>query len=175
VTRSGVPVGSAALRATISGATPSYVQDNTPAAERTYRARFWFDPQGTRTTRSGHDVLAGLNGHGKTIFRVQYRRTSAGVPQVRAIARRRGGESATAWTSMTAGPHAVELSWTASTRGRVQLMIDGVVKRTVTRLSNATMRLQLIRLGPSGGLGAGTVGAEIYDAFASSRSTVLRP
>jgi hypothetical protein len=175
VTTSRVPVGSSALRAIISGATPSYVQDNTPAAETTYRARFWFDPRGTRTTRSGHDVLAGLNGHYKTVFRVQYRRTSAGVPQVRALARRAGGESATAWTSITAGPHAVEIGWTARRRGSVQLLVDGVVKGTVTRLSNATLRLQLIRLGPSAGLGARTSGTEIYDAFASSRSTMLRP
>jgi subtilisin family serine protease len=175
VTTSRVPVGSAALRATISGATPSYVEDNTPAAETTYRARFWFDPRGTRTTSSGHDVLAGLNGHNRTVFRVQYRRTSAGVPQVRAVARRRGGETATAWTSMTAGPHAIELGWTATTHGRLQLMIDGVLNRTVTRLANATMRLQLVRLGPSAGLGSRTSGTEIFDGFASSRSTMLRP
>jgi hypothetical protein len=74
---------------------------------------------------------------------------------------------------MTAGPHAIELGWTARTHGRVQLMIDGVVRRTITGLSNATMRLQPVRLGPSAGLGAGSSGTEIYDAFASSRSTVL--
>lgn len=175
VTTSGVPVGSAALRATLSGATPSYVQDNTPAAETTYRARFWFDPRGTRTTRSGHDVLAGVNGHNKTVFRLQYRRTSAGAPQVRALARRAGGESATAWTSMTAGPHAVEIGWTARRHGRVELLVDGAVRGTVTGLSNATLRLQQVRLGPSAGLAAGTSGTEIYDAFASSRSTMLRP
>ncbi|MEP6759855.1 MAG: hypothetical protein ABJA93_00630 [Sporichthyaceae bacterium] len=69
----------------------------------------------------------------------------------------------------------MELRWIAGTHGSIRLVIDGVVKATVTRLPNATMRLQMIRLGPSAGLGSATVGTEIYDAFVSSRSTILRP
>ncbi len=77
-TTSGVPVGNVALRTTLAGAKKSYVQDDSPSSETTYRAGFWFDPQGTRTSNSGHDVLAGWTGSGSRIFRVKYRLTSQG-------------------------------------------------------------------------------------------------
>jgi subtilisin family serine protease len=175
VTTSDAPVGSAALSATISGNTPSYVQDDSAAAESGYRARFWIDPQATRTSSSGHDILVGRNGGSTIVFRVQYRRTSAGITQLRAGARRSGGETWTAWTTIAAGPHAVELGWVAAASESVQLLVDGVVRGTATGLSNPTMRLEQVRVGPSGGLGSSTVGTEIYDAFASSRGTALRP
>ena len=93
-TNSDVLVGGVALRATITGASPSYVQTDSPAAESSYRARFWFDPNGTRTRSAGHDVLAGLTGSGSPAFRVRL------PPDVGGDARAEGGGRAVRWPEL---------------------------------------------------------------------------
>ena len=93
MTTTDVAVGSVALRASITGNTPSYVQTDSPAAERAYRTRFWFDPNGTRTRTAGHDVLQGLAGSGSLAFHVVYRRTATGALQLQAGASRSGGRA----------------------------------------------------------------------------------
>ena len=174
LTTTDVAVGTMALRATITGNTSSYVQTDSPVAERSYRARFWFDPNGTRTRSAGHDVLQGLTGSGSLAFHVVYRRTSAGVLQVQAGATRSGGQTWTAWTAITDAPHAVEVAWSAGTAGSLTLLVDGTQRGRIT-LANATMRLESVRLGPSSGLSSASGGTEIFDAFASTRGTPIGP
>ena len=125
-TATDVLVGRVALRATITGNTPSYVQTDSPASESNYRARFWFDPNGTRTRNAGHDVLTGLTGSGSLAFHVVYRRTSSGTLELRAAAARAGGQSWTPWTPITDAPHSVEIAWSAGSAGAATLWVDGV-------------------------------------------------
>jgi subtilisin family serine protease len=171
VTTSGAPVGAAALRVAVSQTATSYVEDASPSAEPQYRARFWFDPLATRTGTDGHDVLIGLNGSSTALFRVAYRRTSAGQLQLRAGGRSGTGQVWTAWSAIGTGPHPIELRWAAGAPGSIQLLVDGSVKASLTGLSNSGLRLESVRLGPSSGSGSTTPGAEIFDAFASTRST----
>jgi subtilisin family serine protease len=171
VTKTGAPVGSAALRVAVSQTTVSYVEDASPVAEPKYRARFWFDPQATPTGTGGHDILIGLNTSSTVLFRVAYRRTSTGQLQLRTGARTGATQAWSAWSAISAGQRLVELRWAAGNPGNVQLLVDGVVKSTLSGLSNSTLRLATVRLGPSSGSGSAAAGAEIFDAFASARTS----
>jgi hypothetical protein len=171
VTTTGVPVGTAALRVAVSQTAVSYLEDASPAAESKYRARFWFDPLATSTGTDGHDVLVGLNSSSTVLFRIAYRRTTAGQLQLRTGARSGTTQTWSAWSTFSAGQRLVELRWAAGSPGNLQLQVDGVVKTTLSSLSNNTLRLETVRLGPSSGSASSTAGAEIYDAFASARTT----
>lgn len=170
VSTAGVPVGSAALRVAVSQSAVSYVEDSSPAAEPKYRARFWFDPQATPTGTEGHDVLAGLNSGSTVLFRISYRRTSAGQLQLRVGARSGTAQVWSAWSAISPGQRLVELRWAAASSGSAQLLVDGVTKSTLS-LSNSSLRLDTVRVGPSSGSGSATPGSETFDAFASARST----
>ncbi len=174
VATSEVLAGSVSLLATIAGDTPSYVQDDSPLAASAYRARFWFDPNGTRTRSGGHDVLTGVTGSGALAFHVVYRRTAAGLLQLRSAAKRSGGQTWTSWVTITDAPHPVEVAWTAGTVGTLTLFVDGSPRGTVS-VANASTRLEAVRLGPSTGLSSTSAGTEIFDAFASTRSSPIRP
>jgi len=155
------------------------VQDNTPANEASYHARFYFNPNSTSTGNGGHDVFVGRNTGGTNIFRLQYRRTGNGpyTYQVRAVVRRSNGsaEAATTWYTITNAAHAIEIAWQSSLSASFRLYIDGALKQTLINLNTNAFRLDSVRLGPSGGLTGGTAGTEYYDAFFSTRTTYIGP
>jgi hypothetical protein len=167
--------GAYGMQAQIGGITPIYVQDNTPASERSYRARFAFHPNGARTGISEHDIFAGRNASGASIFRVQYRRTTAGAFQIRAGVLRSGGTSWTNWSSVTNAAHTVEIGWQSATSAAFALFLDGVVRGTLTGLNTSAYTLDSVRLGPSAGLGASMAGVEYYDTFVSTRGGAIGP
>ncbi len=174
VTPAAAAAGRLGLAITVAGTSGGYVVDGTPAAETAYRARFSFAPTGTTTPNSGIiDVFVGRNAAGTTVFRLQYRRTSANVPQVRASVARRGGTSTTAWIPVSDGPTTVELAWASGTKATLSLLVAGALAASLTSLDTSSYRVDEVRLGPSGGLAAKMSGTMSFDRFVSDRTTPL--
>jgi hypothetical protein len=175
VTAAAALQGAFGMRAVLTGNTPGYVTDNTPAAETSYHARFYFHPNGTITNGNAHDIFVGRNAAGAIIFRVQYRRTSSGLYQIRAGVLGSSGTSYTGWQTISDAPHAIEIAWQSAASASYSLYIDGALKQTLSGLNTSARKLESVRLGPSAGLTRNMSGTEYYDAFVSSRNTYIGP
>ena len=173
VTGAAALQGAFGMRALITGNTPAYVRDDTPANETSYHARFYFHPNAT--VENGHQIFVGRNTVGTTIFRIEYRRTNAGVLQIRARVQRSGGQSSTGWYTITNAAHAIEIDWQSAASASFRLYIDGVLKQTLSGLNTSAYLLDSVRLGPSGGLGGGSSGTEYFDSFVSNRNAYIGP
>jgi len=166
-------VGSYGMKAVISGNTPGAVTDNSPNNETSYNARFYFNPNGTTTNTSQHDIFVGQNSGGTTLFKVQYRKTSGGAYQIRAQVTRSGGSNTTSWYAITNAAHAIEISWKGASSASFLLYLDGTLQQTMSGLNTSGYQLKTVKLGPSGGLASGMAGTEYFDAFASTRGSYI--
>ncbi|MEO8228416.1 MAG: hypothetical protein ABI628_01495, partial [Chloroflexota bacterium] len=147
-----------------------FVVDSHPRRESGYRARFWYDPNGT--LRGGHTIFEGRTGSNAQVFRVEARRNATGTYSVRALVRRAGGMTSTGWFTISDGPHAIEIAWKAGTRANFSLSIDGKVKRSLRRLDTHRYRLESVRLGTTASSGAR---AEYFDEFVSTKGSRIGP
>jgi subtilisin family serine protease len=168
------------LQATITSLAPAYVQDNTPAGESSYHARFWFSPNGvTLPNRQPHDIFRGLDVANRTVFRLQLR-YSSGSYQLRLATRLdAGGEAYTAWYPISGAAQAVEIAWQAASSssasdGSVTLWVGGVQYELRGSLANSVYRLESVQLGPQG-LSTGVSGVEYFDQFVSTRLSYIGP
>jgi hypothetical protein len=166
--------GALGMQAVISGTLPNYVTDNTPNNEPSYRARFYFNPNGADTLQLNRNILVGLNTAGANVFRVQYRGNS-GAYQIRAVVSRAGGDTFSSFYSISNGPHAVEIAWNSAVNGSLSLYVDGVLQQTLAGIDTSAYRIDSVRLGPSLGFVVGSTGTEYYDAFVSTRTTYIGP
>jgi hypothetical protein len=162
------------MQSTISGNTPSYVEDGSPANETSYHARFYFNPNGTSTGAAATDILTGLNSAGRIIFRVQYR-TSGSNYQVRAGVLNSNITTYTSWFTISNAAHPVEIAWLSNTSGPFSLYVDGALKQTLTNRNTSAYLLDRVRMGPSSGLGSSVLGTEYFDDFVSTRNTYIGP
>lgn len=161
-----------------SNTTPGYVFDTRPANETTYHARFYFNPNGAVTGNTQHSIFVGLNTANTSIFQVQYRRTGTianPTYQVRATVTRAGGTTNGTWYTITNAAHAIEIAWASGASASFSLYTDGTLRQTLTGLNTSAYLLDTVRLGPSAGLTATMSGTEYFDAFVSTRTTVIGP
>lgn len=174
-------VGLQGLRAFINDTGNLYVQDNTPASETRYRARFYFDPNSiVMAANDSHIIFQGLPTSGSAAFQLNFRYVS-GAYQIQTQVR---NDNAT-WTNLAAytltdAPHFIEIDWQAAAsaganNGAFSLWIDGQLKETKTALDNDAQRVDQVKLGPLYGLDAGTSGTEYFDAFESRDATYIGP
>ena len=166
--------GTRGLRVSLARGTPAYVVDTSPNAQVAYRARFMFHPRTSKTAGAAVDVFVGRTAAGTNIFRIQYRRTTAGRLQLRAVERVGATQRAGAWVTISNRAHTIEISWRAAARGGLTLIVDGRNRGTVagnTRL----LRLDEVRLGASGGVAARVSGRFDIDRFSSSRGGPIVP
>ena len=164
--------GSYGMRSVVSGNTPSYVQDTTPANEAIYAASFAFNPNGTTTNGAATDVFTALTGGTSptSALSVQYRRLTGPIRyELRLSVARAGGTSTTGWYGVSNAFHTVAVSWSSARSASVALKLDGTTKQTLSGLDTSARRIETARLGPSGGLGSGMSGTEMFDSFASTR------
>lgn len=171
--------GSRGMQAQISGTTAIYVQNNAPANESSYHARFRFHPHNTSTGSSQHDILIARTGSASTTMRVQYR-LSSGAYQIRAGAINNGSTQYTSWYTIANASTTIEVAWQAAststgTNGVLTLWLNGASKQTLSSLKNGTQRIEDIRLGIPGGLVSGMSGTEYFDGFVSTRTTYIGP
>lgn len=173
--------GAAGLQARLDQPGSLYVQDDTPAAEARYRARFYFAPNGVwMGPRQAHDLFVGLDGRGTTLLRVQLRAAAVGDGyEIRVVAPLPGGPSqGTAWVPLSNAVHNLEIYWQAAASpragdGELGLWLDGRPAAALHGLSSRG-RLESVRLGPQN-VGPGILGVEYFDAFVSARSGYLGP
>ena len=150
----------------------------TPNNEANYHARFYFNPHGALTGNGNLVTLfSGLNTANTVLFQVQYRinGTSANSPrQVRLLVQRSGGSSTSSWFTITNNAaHPIEIAWQSATSAPASLYTDGTLRQTLTALNTSAYRLETVRLGPSAGLVKTASGTMYFDAFASTRNTVI--
>jgi hypothetical protein len=174
-------VGSQGMRAVIDDNNAIYVTDDTPNAERVYRARFYFDPNSiSMTSGDAHPIFIGYSGTSPAVVRVLFR-FSSGAYQIRGNLRNDGtGWTNSSWLPISNAPHSIEIYWQAATsaganNGRLTLWIDGAQKADLTGVDNDTRRIDRVRLGAVTGIDSGTRGTEYFDAFESRRQTYIGP
>ncbi len=170
------------LRATVAtGATrtPVWVIDNTPNAEASYHARFYFRPNSVvlnnNNSANGVTIFSGLNAFNTAIFQVQLRRQTAGNQyQARYSVVRQGGATSTNWFNISNATHYFEIAWFSAPSASVSFSIDGAIPAggTLGPLDTSANTLESVRLGPSAGLQAGASGSMMFDAFVSTRRTL---
>ena len=167
------------LQARLSGTTAGYVTDNTPVAEPSYHARFYFNPHGALPgTGQIQTIFAGLNGANAPAFQVQYQRLTSGggTYQVRLSVQRTGGATNTGWFTVTNNAaHYIEIAWQAGSSATASLYTDGVLRQALSGLNTSAYTIESVRLGPSAGLVAGASGTLFFDAFASTRNSYIGP
>lgn len=158
-----------------NGTAPGYVADNTPALEASYHARFYFNPHGANPGSGQIALFAGLNAANTTLFQVQFRRNGSNY-QVRGTVLGASGTTATNWfTIANNAAHPIEIAWQSGTSASFQLYADGALKQTLSQINTSAYRLDTVWLGLSAGLVNTASGTLYFDAFASTRNTVIGP
>ena len=177
VTAAAALVGAFGLQATVNDTAGLFVQDNTPADDSYYRARFRFDPntfdpgeaQGHFRTR----IFIGLEDGPRRLFAVVLRRVG-GQYALRGRARLDNNQQAdTPFLPISDAAHDVELRWKRSSgpdanNGTFELSIDGGPFSVLTGLDNSVSSLDFVRMGALS-VKTGAAGTLYWDGFASFR------
>lgn len=181
VTSAAALVGQRSMQASLSATSPIYVTDRWPNAEVSYHARFYVSPNSaTLVLNKNYDIFAARSVSGTTVTRLQLRRASGGY-QLRGLVRTSAGtEQTTSWYPISNAAHAVEIAWAASSSssasdGALSLWVDGALKQALSAVATGSARIDEVRLGPSAGIVSGSGGALLFDAFASTRTTLIGP
>lgn len=176
VTAAAALVGGLGWALPLTGTTTAkYLEDPTPGAESAYRARFYLDPNTiTMANNTAHLVFVGYSGTASTdVFRVELQKVAAGY-QLRVQVRDNASAwQSSAWVTISDDKHAVELSWTAGSAGKVEWLIDGVAQPATATVNNSTRRIDLVRFGAVAAVDATTTGTLYLDAFESRRTTPI--
>jgi subtilisin family serine protease len=175
----GAQAGSSKLQTPIGSGASGYLQDNTPANEVSYHARFYFNPNGlttgTNTNPAVIDIFDGLNTANATIVQVQYRASSRVGYQVRLGVVRSGGTTFTSWYTIANNTwNAIEIAWQSASSASASLSTGGALRQTLTKLNTSAYMLDTVRLGPQGPLGT-ISGTPFFDSFVSTRTTLIGP
>ena len=157
------------MAATINGMSPAYLVDGTPNYESAYLANFYFNPNGTDTAGSMHDIFVGRDLSGTPIFGIQYEHNTPTSYEIRAWVLHSGSQVSTDWYDITNGPHLLEIQWVSGTSANFTLSVDGTVQQTLSDLDSSAHLIDEVWLGASLGLTAGMQGTEYYDEFTSVR------
>jgi hypothetical protein len=174
----------AGLRGVVDDTAGLFVQDDTPADENVYIARFYFDPngfdpgeaQGRFRTRL---FIAFEEAPSRRLAAIVLRRIGG---QYSVMARARQDDQSqvnSPFVPIADGPHFVEILWLRSTgpdaaNGGLLMWIDGVLVATVAGLDNSVSAVDFARLGALS-VKAGASGILYWDEFESRRGTLIGP
>ena len=173
-----------ALTGNTNGANGSaYVTDNSPAAEATYHARFYVDPNGSNPGggNNGEVILQGYsaaNGGGTTRFRLFYRRSGANPQLQYVVGTGNSSTSASSWHTISGGPSYVEVYWKSTNGGTASSLTTSSPAGTfAATASTGQGSIASVRFGMQGlsGNNNSRSGSVRIDAFASTRRTVVGP
>ncbi|HEX2911228.1 MAG TPA: multicopper oxidase family protein [Chloroflexia bacterium] len=156
-----------------AGTGSAYVQDNSPANESVYNARFYFNPNGAAFNGTTISLFQALNASNTVVARVELRLNN-GIYQVRAgVLKNNGTTSYTAWTNVSNASHLLEIDWSAGTNATLNFSVDGSAVQPVTGVANTNYRVDTVRLG----VVTGTLrNAPLYfDGFSSSKTAFTGP
>ena len=180
VSASAALVGSNGMQVLINDTSNLTVTDQSPNAEPSYRARFYFDPNSI-SMADGLDfyILTGYDT--SSAFQVQFGFSAATGYRIRLRQTNdSAGTTSITWVNITDAPHFIEIEWHAATavganNGGATLWIDGVQSGSLSGLDNDTRRIEYVRLGAVSGLNAGVLGTYYIDAFESRQQTYIGP
>jgi hypothetical protein len=174
----------AGLQGLVNDTAGIYVQDDRPADEWRYRARFYFDPNGFDPGEASGRFRTRLF----ILFEEAPTRRLAAI-----VLRRQGGayslrgrcrlddntQANTPFIPLTDEPHAIELSWRRSSGpdaedGQLELFIDGTSVSVLTGLDNSISAVDFVRMGALS-VKAGASGTMYWDEFISRRDNLIGP
>ena len=177
VTNGAKYVGDYGLEIVVDDMSPTYVQDNTPADEARYRARFYVRSDLLAMAAvDEYELFTAFAGDSTPVLRLTV--YNDGTDHLlRFVAREDGGADTTpgAGIVLANGWRAIEIDWQASTApgaddGFLDLWVDGHPQTGLAALDNDTLSVDHVRWGAVDGLDAGTAGSTYLDAFESRRA-----
>jgi hypothetical protein len=183
VSAAAAQVGSFGLQAVIDDNLAILVNDEAPARERRYRARFYFDPNSiSMASGEQHVILYGysLGSTTLTVLRIELRFMAPDYLVRAGLLNDSKQWIDTPWVALSDAPHPIEIDWrTASTAGAndggLTLWVDGGQQADLGGVDNDTLTLDRVRLGAVTGIDANTRGTYFFDAFESRRQTYIGP
>jgi len=174
-------VGGFGVQVAVSAA-PAWVQDDTPAAEKRYRVRFYLRTNAlVQAPNEELDIFTGSSGAGAPQLRLMVR-TSGGVRQLRVGARRDDGTFAEtpsgSEVTLVPGWRTVEVDWRAATaaganNGALAVWVEGSPRAGLSGLDNDQAEISSVRWGAVAGVDAGTGGTLQLDELESRRETYI--
>ena len=172
------------LAALVDDTTGVYVQDDSPADEHSYRARFHFDTHdfdpGEAAGRFRTRVfIAFEEAPTRRLLAVVLRRQQG---QYSLMARARRDDNSQANTSffpLAPGTHAIEIAWRQASEldvadGKLELWIDGLSQGAVVGLQNHVSTVDFVRMGALS-VKTGASGTLHWDEFESRREAYIGP
>jgi FtsP/CotA-like multicopper oxidase with cupredoxin domain len=184
VTTAAAMDGMYGMEVTIAGNTPGYVTDLSPVLEPSYHARFYFNPNGTLTGNTQQDIFVGQDANGTDIFKIQFRRRNqgGGTYQVQGemlvtLPNGKTSMQATSWYVINNNAaNWIEIAWSSSPNASFDLFINdiGTPQETLNGDTSAYL-LEEVWLGPSAGLVNNASGTMYFDAFESTRTSLIGP
>jgi hypothetical protein len=173
----------AGLQAFVDDTNPLFVRDDSPEAEDSYRARFYFDPNGFDPGESANHrrvrLLIAFNAANQRLATIVLRRL-AGTYAVMGRARLDDGtRSDTGFFTVTDAPHFVELRWRRATApgandGSFLLRIDDVLVSSLGGIDNDLSSVDYARMGAMS-IKSAAAGTLFFDEFESRRQRRIGP
>jgi hypothetical protein len=161
-----------------------HVQDNSPAAEARYRARFYLDPNGFDPGEAAgrfrqHVFLALAEEPVERLVLIMLRRVGGQYAIGAQVRRDDGTVAKPPFSPIADGPHAIEIDWQKATApgandGRFEMWIDGTSVVTVTGLDNDERAVDFVRMGAIS-VKDGAGGTLFFDEFVSRRLAYIGP
>jgi hypothetical protein len=171
------------LQAVVNDFNGIFVQDDTPAAENRYRARFYFDPNGFDPGEANAHfrtrVFIAFDGSNQRIITIVLKRQGGAYSLEGRVRLNDGTRADTGFFGITDGPHVVEFDWRrasapAAGNGTFDFWLDNALMATLTGLDNDVSPIEFARMGAfSVKTGAG--GTLFYDQFESRRQRLIGP
>jgi len=169
VTAGAALQGTYGMRAVIDDTNKMYVQDETPDAEISYQASFYFDPNGMTITGS-HNLHALFDGS-TSITRLIIRYSGGYQLKIWVL-----GSSWVSgdWFDISDNVHLIEIDWQSASDvtasdGHLSFWIDDVLQETLPGISNGDYVVDAARLGPYCCIDAGTEGVYFFDEYVSEQ------
>jgi hypothetical protein len=172
------------LRARVDDTASLYVQDDTPADETTYRARFYFDagafdPGEAQSHFRTRIFIAFEEAPTRRLMAVVLRRQGGQYSLMGRARRDDNTQASTAFFPIATGPHWVEVRWArasapAAADGRFELWIDGTLKASDTTLDSSVSSVDFVRMGALS-VKTGASGTLRFDEFESRRAALIGP
>jgi hypothetical protein len=169
------------LRALVNDTNSLFVEDDTPASETRYRARFYFDPNGFDPGEAQNHLrvrlLLAQDNLNQRLITIVLKR-SGGQYSVEGRVRLNDGTRVdTPFFNITDAPHAIEFDWqragSAETAdGTFELFIDGVSVATLSALDDGGSAVEYVRMGLFS-VKTGAAGTMYFDEFVSRRRTFI--
>jgi FtsP/CotA-like multicopper oxidase with cupredoxin domain len=159
------------MQAVIDGGVVDYITDLSPVTPDSYLANFYFNPNGVMPDNAdteGVTIFSGVDVTNTELFKVQFRRQTGDILQVRLSVIHGGGTANTSWFTISNDWHQIQIIWNSGDAAYADLSIDGEFAETLSGLNTSGLSLDAVRLGPSSGsIGAAGTGSMYFDEFDS--------